>query len=247
MYASGMSMRQIQDHLYDMYNTEVSHEFISSVTDKVMETVMLWQSRPLEAIYPILYLDAMVVKVKENNQIINKSLYIALGINEEGHKEVLGLWLAKNEGAKFWLAVITELKNRGVENIYIACVDGLKGFSDAINSVFPNTIVQLCIVHMVRNSLNYVPWKNKKAVASDLRQIYTATTENSAQAALQAFSDKWDNIYPIISQSWRNNWSGISPFLSFPESIRKAIYTTNAIESLNRQIRKIIKTKGAFP
>lgn len=247
MYARGMSMREIQEHLKDIYQTDVSPEFISTVTDKVIEEVTLWQNRPLEAIYPILYLDAMVVKVRENNQIINKSLYIALGINMQGHKEVLGMWLAKNEGSKFWLSVITELKNRGIEAIYIACVDGLRGFAEAINSVFPNTIVQLCIVHMVRNSLNYVPWKDKKAVAADLRLIYTAPNEQAAYQSLTAFAEKWDNTYPTISASWERNWQGIAPFLSFPNYIRKAIYTTNAIEAVNRQIRKVIKSKGAFP
>ena len=247
LYARGMSMREIQEHLKEIYQAEVSHEFISSVTDKVIDEVTAWQTRPLESIYPILYLDAMVVKVRENNQIINKSLYIAVGVNMEGMKEVLGMWLSKSEGAKFWLSVITEIKNRGVESIYIACIDGLKGFGEAINSVFPQTIVQLCIVHMVRNSLNYVPWKDKKQVASDLKAIYTATNEQAAFRALTDFEEKWGNTYPTIGNSWHRNWNGIIPFMSFPDYIRKAIYTTNAIESINRQIRKIIKSKGAFP
>lgn len=246
MYARGMSMRDIQSHIEEMYAVEVSHDFISSVTDKVLDEVQAWQNRPLDSIYPIIYLDCLVVKVKENNQIINKSLFLAIGVNMDGHKELLGMWLAKNEGAKFWLAVITELKNRGVEKIYIACVDGLKGFSDAINSVFPATIVQLCIVHMVRNSLNYVPWKDRKLVAADLKNIYSAATADAAEQALLAFKAKWDSRYPTIADIWRRNWQGIIPFLSFPDDIRKAIYTTNAIEAINRQIRKIIKTKGAF-
>ena len=235
LYARGMSMREIQSHLAEMYHTEVSPELISSVTDKVIEDVTAWQNRPLDTVYPILYLDAMVVKVRENNQIINKSLYIAIGVNIDGHKEVLGLWLAKNEGAKFWLSVITELKNRGTESIYIACVDGLKGFSEAINAVFPQTTVQRCIVHMVRNSLNYVPWKDKKVVAADLKAIYTSANEAMAKETLITFRNKWER-----------NWQEIIPFLAFPEGIRKAIYTTNAIEAANRQIRKILKTKGSF-
>lgn len=247
MYARGMSMREIQAHLQEMYQIEVSPEFISSVTDKVIDEVIAWQNRPLDCVYPILYLDCIVVKVRENNQIINKSLFLAIAVNMEGNKEVLGMWIAKNEGAKFWLSVITDLKNRGVEQIYIACIDGLKGFTEAINSVFPNTIVQLCIVHMVRNSLNYVPWKDRKAVAADLREIYNASNNQVAEIALENFRKKWDDKYPTIGDIWRRNWQGIIPFLAFPDYIRKAIYTTNAIEAINRQIRKIIKSKGCFP
>jgi putative transposase len=247
MYALGMSMRQIQEHMLEMYGTEVSPEFISSVTDSILDEVIAWQNRPLDKIYPILYLDALVVKVKENNQIINKSLYLAIAVNLEGNKEVLGMWIAKNEGAKFWLSVITELKNRGCEQIYVACVDGLKGFPEAINSIYPQTQVQLCIVHMVRNSLNYVPWKDKKAVAADLKEIYAAPTKEAAEIALDNFRKNWDHKYPTIAESWTRNWQGIIPFMAFPEDIRKAIYTTNAVEAINRQIRKIIKTKGSFP
>lgn len=215
MYGRGMSMREIQQHLVEIYGTEVSPELISSVTDKVIDEVTAWQNRPLDNVYPILYLDAIVVKVKENNQIVNKSLYIAIGVNMDGHNEVLGLWLAKSEGAKFWLSVVTELKNRGVEAIYIACVDGLKGFAEAINSVFPQTIVQLCIVHMVRNSLNYVPWKDRKLVAQDLRAIYSAATRDMAEAALLAFKDKWDSKYPTIAESWTRHWQGLYPSWTF--------------------------------
>ena len=247
MYAKGMSMRDIQAHIAAMYAIDVSHELIASVTDKVLDELNSWQNRHLDCIYPIIYLDCLVVKVKENNQIINKSLFLAIGVNMEGHKEVLGMWIAKNEGAKFWLSVITELKNREVEQIYIACVDGLKGFSEAINSVYPQTIVQSCIVHMVRNSLNYVPWKDKKLVASDLRAIYSAANAQSAELALSSFKEKWDHKYPTIGDIWSRNWLGIIPFLSFPDYIRKAVYTTNAIEAINRQIRKIIKSKGCFP
>jgi len=247
MYSRGMSMREIQGHLQEMYHVEVSPELISTVTDKVIDDVIAWQNRPLDSVYPILYLDAMVVKVRENNQITNKSLYIAIGVNMDGHKEVLGLWMAKNEGAKFWMSIIAEIKNRGTESIYIACVDGLKGFGEAINAVFPQTIVQRCIVHMVRNSLNYVPWKDKKEVALDLKKIYTAANEAMARESLKTFREKWDKDYPTIADSWERNWQEIIPFLAFPASIRKAIYTTNAIEAANRQIRKILKTKGSFP
>jgi putative transposase len=247
MYARGMSMKEIQGHLQEIYSIDVSTEFISNVTDKVIEEVTAWQNRPLDSIYPVLYLDCLVVKIRENNQIINKALFLAVAINTEGQKEVLGMWIAKNEGAKFWLSVITELKNRGVEHIYIACVDGLKGFAEAINSVFPQTIVQLCIVHMVRNSLNYVPWKDRKAVAADLREIYTASNDKMAEVALSNFKQKWGEKYPTIGDIWERNWQGIIPFLAFPDYIRKAIYTTNAIEAINRQIRKIIKSKGCFP
>lgn len=247
MYARGMSMREIQDHLEEMYQIEVSTEFISTVTDKVIDEVNAWQNRSLDSVYPILYLDCIVVKVKESGQIINKSLFLAIGVNMDGHKEVLGMWIAKTEGAKFWLSVITDIKNRGVEQIYIACVDGLKGFTEAINSAFPQTIVQLCIVHMVRNSLNYVPWKDRKAVAADLREIYSANNDVAAEIALENFKNKWDKKYPTISDIWKRNWQGIIPFLAFPDYIRRAIYTTNAIEAINRQIRKIIKTKGCFP
>jgi putative transposase len=247
LYSRGMSMREIQGHLQEMYHVEVSPELISTVTDKVIDDVIAWQNRPLDIIYPILYLDAMVVKVRENNQIINKSLYIAIGVNMDGHKEVLGLWMAKNEGAKFWMSVIADMKNRGTESIYIACVDGLKGFGEAINAVFPQTVVQRCIVHMVRNSLNYVPWKDKKAVALDLKKIYTAANEAMARESLKTFREKWGKNYPPIADSWERNWQEIIPFLAFPESIRKAIYTTNAIEAANRQIRKTLKTKGSFP
>jgi putative transposase len=247
MYARGMSMKDIQGHLLEIYGIEVSPEFISNVTDKVIDEVNTWQNRGLNTAYPILYLDCIVIKVKENNQIINKSLFLAIGVNIEGQKEVLGMWIAKNEGAKFWLSVITDLKNRGVEQIYIACIDGLKGFGEAINSVFPETIVQLCIVHMVRNSLNYVPWKDRKEVAVDLKEIYNANNCEIAEVALENFREKWSKKYPTIYDIWTRNWQGIIPFLAFPDYIRKAVYTTNAIEAINRQIRKIIKTKGCFP
>lgn len=247
LYARGMTMSEIQAHLEEMYHTEVSKELISTITDGVMEEVIRWQARALDRIYPIVYLDCIMVKARDNNIVINKAVYLVIGINIEGKKELLGIWISKNEGSKFWMQVVSELKNRGVEQIYVACVDGLKGFRDAINNVFPNTIVQLCIVHMVRNSLKYVSYKNLKEVATDLKQIYTASNENMANLALEEFAKKWDSKYPVISDIWRRNWSGIIPFFAFPKEIRKVIYTTNTIESVNRQIRKIIKNKGVFP
>jgi putative transposase len=247
MYGLGMSTRDIRSHLEEMYGIEVSHELISNITDAVQDEERSWQTRTLDAVYPILYLDAMVIKVKEGKQVINKSLHIAMGVNMEGRKEILGLWLANNEGAKFWLSVLNELKNRGVQDIFIACRDGLTGFPDAINAVFPKTTVQLCIVHMVRNSLRFVPYKDMKAAASDLKRIYSAVNEEEAYAALLDFAAKWDAKYPMISESWSRHWQEIVPFLQYPEFIKKAIYTTNIIEASNRQVRKVIKTKGAFP
>ena len=247
MYGRGMTIKEIQGHLMDMYDTEVSHDFISRVTDSIVDEVTAWQNRPLDDVYPILYMDAIQLKVRENGQIVNKALYLAIGVNIEGHKEVLGMWIAKNEGAKFWLGIMTEIKNRGVESIYITCIDGLKGFPEAIRAVFPNTMVQLCIVHMLRYSLNFVPWKDKRDVAQDLKAIYTAKTEADAVFALDIFKKKWDSKYPSISRSWEANWQGIIPFLQFPKEIRKAIYTTNAIEAINRQIRKVTKPKSCFP
>jgi putative transposase len=247
MYARGMSTREIRDHLKEIYQIEVSPEFISSVTDSVMEDVREWQNRPLDAVYPVLYLDALMVKVKDQGHIVNKAVYLAVGVNMTGLKEVLGLWIEKTEGAKFWLQVVTELKNRGVKDIFIACVDGLKGFPEAINAVFPKTEIQLCIVHMVRNSLRFVPWKDRKVVASDLKEIYRSATVEMAEKALDSFAAKWDKKYPAISPSWKNNWANIIPLFAYPEDIRRAIYTTNAIESLNMSLRKIIKTKASFP
>lgn len=247
MYARGMSMREIQEYLLEIYGTNVSAELISNVTDKVMDDVIAWQGRPLDTTYPIVYLDCIHVKTRDSHTVGNKAVYIALGVNMEGVKEVLGLWMSKNEGSKFWMQVVTELKTRGVQDILIACVDGLKGFEEAIHAVFPQTTVQLCIVHMIRNSLKFVPYKDQKEVAADLKTIYTATNEESAGKALEKFKNKWDNQYPIIGDIWTRNWAGIVPCLAFPDDIRKVIYTTNAIESVNRQIRKIIKSKGVFP
>jgi putative transposase len=246
MYGLGMSTRDIQAHLQEMYHIEVSHELIANVTDAVLDEAKAWQSRPLDAVYPILYLDAMVIKVKEGKQIINKSLYIAMGVNMQGNKDILGLWLANNEGAKFWLSVLNELKNRGVSDILIACCDGLTGFPDVINAVFPKTCVQLCIVHMVRNSVRFVSYKDLKAVVADLKQIYQAVNEDQAYLALLEFAEKWDKQYPMISASWHRHWQEIIPFFQYPAFIKKAIYTTNIIEASNRQVRKVIKTKGSF-
>lgn len=247
LYARGMTVREIQAHLEEMYGTEVSPSLISSVTDAVADEVKAWQSRPLDALYPIVYLDCIHVKVRDAGTVRAKAAYLALGINMAGEKELLGIWIAQTEGAKFWLQVVTELKNRGVQDIFIACVDGLKGFPEAIEAVFPKTDVQLCIVHLVRYSLNYVSWKLRKDVATDLRTIYSATTVEDAERQLAEFEEKWGEAYPPIVQSWRRNWSRIIPFFDYPSEIRKVIYTTNAIESVNMSLRKITKNRGSFP
>ena len=247
LYSKGLSTREITETLEELYDTEVSPTLISKVTNAVLEHVVEWQSRPLDDIYPIVYLDCIVVKVRQDRQVINKAIYLALGVNMEGHKELLGLWLSENEGAKFWLSVLTELQNRGVKDILIACVDGLKGFPDAINTVYPETQIQLCIVHMVRNSMKYVPWKDYKLVATDLKKIYHSSTEEKALQALDQFSEKWDPKYPQISRSWRAHWNNLNTLFRYPTDIRKAIYTTNAIESLNSVIRKVIRKRKLFP
>lgn len=246
-YARGMTVREIQAHLEEMYGAEVSPTLISSVTDAVMDEVKTWQARPLEALYPIVYLDCIHVKARDSGAVRVKAVYLALGINIAGEKELLGLWIAQTEGAKFWLAVVTELKNRGVQDIFIACVDGLKGFPEAIEAVYPKTAVQLCIVHMVRHSLNYVSWKLRAQVAADLKRIYQSATAAEAETQLTAFEEKWNANYPPIAQSWRRNWPRIIPFFDYPPEIRKVIYTTNAIESVNMSLRKITKNRGAFP
>jgi putative transposase len=247
LYARGMTVREIQGHLEEMYGAEVSPTLISSVTDAVLDEVATWQSRPLDALYPIVYLDCIHAKVRDTGAVRTKAVYLALGINLAGEKELLGLWVAQTEGAKFWLQVVTELKNRGVADIFIACVDGLKGFPEAIEAVFPKTAVQLCIVHMVRYSLNYVSWKLRKEVAADLRAIYTAATVDEAERQLDAFEAKWAEAYPSIGPSWRRNWTRIIPFFDYPPEIRKVIYTTNAIESVNMGLRKVTKNRGSFP
>ncbi len=247
LYAQGMSTREIVSAFDEWYGAEISPTLVSRVTNAVIEQVIEWQSRPLDAVYPIVYLDCIVVKVRQDKRVINKSIFLALGINTEGHKELMGMWIAENEGAKFWLNVLTELQQRGVEDILIACVDGLKGFPDAINTVFPQTNIQLCIVHMVRNSLKYVSWKDYKAVTADLKRVYRSATEDEALLELGRFGDTWDSQYPQITKSWRNHWQNLNTLFNYPEDIRKAIYTTNAIESLNSVIRKAIKKRKIFP
>ena len=247
LYARGMTTRDIQEQLKDLYHVDVSATLISNVTDEVIDEVKAWQSRPLEKVYPIVYLDALVIKIQQDKRVINKSFYLALGVNTEGQKELLGIWISENEGAKFWLNVLTEIKNRGVSDIFIACVDGLTGFPEAIEAVFPKTKVQLCIVHMVRNSLRFVGWKQRKAVAADLRAIYTADTLDAAELALTSFCDKWDKTFPAIGKSWLAHWDRLTPIFDYSKEIRKVIYTTNAIESVNGSLRKVIKNKRVFP
>ena len=247
LYARGMTTREIQGHLEELYGTQISPTLISTVTDAVLDEVAQWQNRPLRALYPIVYLDALFVKVRHEGRVVKKAVYLALGINLDGEKELLGLWIAQSEGAKFWLGVLTELKNRGVQDVFICCVDGLSGFEEAIEAVYPQTIVQLCIVHMVRGSLRFVTWKDRKAVAKDLKAIYRAATVEQAELELVRFAERWDATYPTISRSWQRHWDRIVPFLAYPPEIRKVIYTTNAIESLNRSLRKVLKTRGALP
>ena len=247
MYARGMTTREIEGHIKEIYGVEVSPTLVSQVTEAVQDEVRAWQNRPLDAIYPIVFLDALYVKMRDNGQVQNRAVYVAIGVTMEGNKEVLGLWTSANEGAKFWLQVLTEIRNRGVNDVFIACIDGLKGFPEAIETVFPKATVQLCIVHLVRHSLTYVSWKLRKKVASDLRAIYTAPTAEAAEIALNEFAAKWDQTLPTISQVWRRNWSRVIPFFQFPAEIRKVVYTTNAIESLNMSLRKIIKNRASFP
>jgi putative transposase len=247
LYARGMTTREIQGHLKDLYQVEVSPALISVVTDAVLEDVRAWQSRPLEAVYPIVYLDAIHVKMRASGHIQTQAVYVALALTLEGEKELLGLWVGEAEGAKFWLGVLSELKNRGLEDMLIAAIDGLKGFPEAIESVYPKTQVQLCIVHLVRGSLRYVSWKERKAVGRDLRAIYRAPTLEAAEHALEAFEAKWDARFPMISRKWRSNWTNLTPFFDYPPEIRKVMYTTNAIESINAQLRKVTKKRGAFP
>jgi putative transposase len=247
LYARGLSTREIGAELTELYGAEISPTLISNVTDSVLEEVQAWQARPLEAVYPILYFDCLFVKSRQEGRLRNKAIYLALGINLHGEKELLGLWMAETEGAKFWLSVFNELKTRGVDDCFIACVDGLKGLPEAIETVYPRTQVQLCIVHQVRNSLKYVTWKDRKAVAASLRTIYTAPTEAAASAALVAFTEQWGEQYSAIAPAWQKNWARLTPFFDYPPAIRKVVYTTNAVESLNYSLRKVIKGRGAFP
>ena len=247
LYARGMSTREMAAHLQEMLGVEISPTLISTITDTVADEVRAWQSRPLDRLYPILYLDCLMVKTREAGSAANRAIYLAIGVNTEGQKEVLGLWTAPTKGAKFWLSVVTELKNRGVEDILMACVEGLKGFPGAIEAVYPACEVQLCIVHMVRNSLNFVSWKQRKEVAADLRKIYTSATAEAASAALDQFALTWDAQYPQIAKSWRANWARVIPFFAYAPDIRKVIYTTNAVESVNFSCRKLIKARASFP
>ena len=247
LYARGMTQREIQGHLAEIYGVEISPSLISTVTDAVLDEVRTWQARPLDAVYPILYLDALQVKVKSQGRVSNKAIYLAFGVNLQGLKEVLGMWASDNEGAKFWMHVVTELKNRGVNDIFIACVDGLKGFPEAIEAVYPQTQVQLCMVHLVRHSLSFVSHKDRKAVADGLKQVYQAPTLEEAERQLTDFEDAWASCYPVIARSWRQNWARVTPMFSYPSEIRRAIYTTNTIESLNMTLRKVSQNRSLFP
>lgn len=247
LYAKGMTTRDIVDAFEEMYGAEISAGLVSQITNSVMEKVQEWQDRPLDEVYPIVYLDCIVLKIRLDKRVIKKSMYLALGINLEGNKELLGMWIAETEGASFWLSVLTELKMRGVQQILIFCVDGLKGFPEAIEAEFPKAKVQLCILHMIRNSLRFVSWKDKKALAAGLRKIYKSTTEQAARNQLDRFSEIWDSQYPQVSKSWRDNWPNLITIFDYPEDIRKVIYTTNAIESLNSVIRKATNKRKIFP
>lgn len=246
LYARGMTVRDIQAQLHEMYGTEISASLISEVTDEVLVEVKAWQSRPLDRMYPVIFLDALVVKIRHEGRVENRAVFVALGLNEEGQKEVLGLWSSANEGAKLWLAILTELKNRGLRDAYIICTDGLKGFPQAIEMVFPKTQVQTCIVHLIRASLGYVSWKDRKQMVTDLKPIYRAVSAEAAAQALVEFREKWPK-HQVVADVWERNWERVIPFFQFPEEIRKIIYTTNAIESLNYSLRKVTKTRGSFP
>lgn len=247
LYSRGLSTRDIQSELAELYGTEISPTLVSRVTDAVHEEISAWQGRVLERVYPVVWLDALVVKMRNDGVVTNRAVHIAIGLTREGQREVLGLWVETNEGAKFWMRVLSELQARGVQDILIACCDGLKGFPAAIEAVFPRTTVQTCIVHQVRYSLSFVPWSERKRVAIALKTIYTADSEATARDRLDAFEQEWGAKYPMITRSWRTNWAHLTAFLAFPLEIRRIVYTTNAIESLNYQLRKIIKTKGHFP
>ena len=248
MYARGMSTREITGHLRELYGLEVSPDLISTVTDAVLEEVAAWQQRPLDAAYPLVFFDAIRVKIRDEGMVKNKAIHIALGVRADGHKEVLGLWIEQNEGAKFWLRVMNELKNRGTEDIMLAVVDGLKGFPDAITAVFPEAIVQTCIVHLLRNSMDFVSWKDRRGLATALKEIYRAVDADTAEQALTAFeAGDWGQRYPAIGQSWRRAWQEVIPFFAFPGEVRRIIYTTNAIEALNSKLRRAVRARGHFP
>jgi putative transposase len=247
LYGGGMTTREIETYIGDLYGPGVSRETVSRVTAGVLEDAKAWQTRPLEQIYPILYLDALIIKIRDGHAIGNFACYLAIGVNLEGDRDVLGIWFQRTEGAKFWLQVLTDLKQRGVQDVLVCCVDGLTGFPEAIEAVYPKTWVQTCLVHLVRSSLRFVPYKDRRQVAKDLKAIYTATDRDHAWEQLERFAETWDPKHPMISASWTEHWEQIVPFLSFPPDVRRAVYTTNTIEALNRQIRKIIKTRGSFP
>jgi putative transposase len=247
LYSRGLSTRDIEAHLAEIYGVKVGRDLISRVTDAVMDDVREWQQRPLDDVYPVLFLDALVLKIREGGTVQRRACYLALGVTVEGERDVLGMWFQEAEGAKFWMQVLSELKQRGVADILLCCVDGLKGFPEAIEAIFPNTTVQTCIVHLIRHSLKYVPRREREQVARDLKPIYTAVDADAAQAALEAFDEKWGERFPVITQAWLNAWEYVTPFLAFPPELRRVVYTTNAIEALNRQLRKAIKTKGHFP
>jgi putative transposase len=247
LYARGLSTRDIEAHLAEIYGVNVGRDLISRVTDAVLEDVREWQQRPLDDVYPVIFLDALRLKIREGGSVQQRACYLALGVTLEGDRDVLGIWFQESEGAKFWMQVLTELKRRGVNDILICCVDGLKGFPEAIEAIYPNTVVQTCIVHLIRQSLRYVPRREREQVARDLKPIYTAVDQDAAQTALEAFDDTWGARFPVITQAWLNAWEYVTPFLAFPDEVRRVIYTTNAIEALNRQLRKAIKTKGHFP
>jgi putative transposase len=247
LYSRGLSTRDIERHLAELYGVNVGRDLISRVTDAVMDDVREWQQRPLDDVYPVLFLDALVLKIREGGTVQRRACYLALGVTVEGERDVLGMWFQETEGAKFWMQVLNDLKQRGVQDILICCVDGLKGFPEAIEAIYPQTVVQTCIVHLIRHSLRYVPRRELEQVARDLRPIYTAADADAAQAALEAFDDKWGARFPVITQAWLNAWEHVIPFLAFPPELRRVVYTTNAVEALNRQLRKAIKTKGHFP
>jgi putative transposase len=247
LYSRGLSTRDIEAHLAEIYGVKVGRDLISRVTDEVMEDVRAWQQRPLDDVYPVIFLDALVLKIREGGTVQRRACYLALGVTVEGERDVLGMWFQETEGAKFWMQVLTDLKQRGVQDILICCVDGLQGFPEAIEAIFPNTVVQTCVVHLIRHSLKYVPRREYEKVARDLKPIYTAADADAAQQALEAFDQTWGERFPVITQAWLNAWEYVTPFLAFPPEVRRVIYTTNAIEALNRQLRKAIKTKGHFP
>ncbi len=247
MYARGMTVRDIGAHLQEIYNIEVSPDLISRVTDAVVDELRAWQSRPLESVYPVVYLDALVVKIRQKGSVQNRSVYIAVGIGVDGRKDVLGMWIHDTEGAKFWLGILGELRERGVEDILVLCADGLTGIAEAVEAAYSRTIYQTCVVHVIRSSTRFVPWKDRKAVCADLREIYTAPDADAAELALERFEQRWGERFPMVAQAWRRRWAEIIPFLAFPQEIRRIIYTTNVIENLNRQLRKVLKTRGHMP